>query len=173
MIDADGSMVGVMSPLEGLNLAKSKGLDLVEIAPKATPPTCKVMDYGKWKFDLKKKEKLAKKNQVKTVIKEVQMRPRTDQNDLDIKIRKSREFLLDGCKVKLHLRFSGRELAHKEKGLEVITNVVDSLKDLILEDVEQSKLERRSVYAMLSPDPVKVKDYLKKNKKPIKAEPTQ
>lgn len=163
VIGHDGKMLGVMSTSRGIELAHQEGLDLVEIAPKAQPPTCKIMDYGKWKFDAKKKEKSARKKQTKIVIKEIQVRPRTDTFDLDIKIRKSREFLLSGYKVKLHLRFSGRELAHTSLGLDVIDRVAERLKDLALEDVERSKMERRSVYALFSPDPVKIKDYLKKN----------
>lgn len=174
MIGSDGKMLGVMSTSRGVELARQEGLDLVEIAPKAQPPTCKIMDYGKWKFDVKKKEKSARKKQTKIVIKEIQVRPRTDTFDLDIKIRKAREFLLSGYKVKLHLRFSGRELAHTSLGLDVIDRVAERLKDLSLEDVERSKMERRSVFALFSPDPVKVKDYLKKNPpKPKVVEPSK
>lgn len=151
-----------MNTEDGLNLAKQKNFDLVEIAPKAKPPTCKVMDYGKWKFDLKKKEKIDKKKQVKIVIKEIQVRPRTDQYDLNIKIKKARDFLLSGNKVKLHLRFSGRELAHKEIGLDVIEQFASKLKDLILEETDKPKMERRSVYSLFSPDPVKLKEFEKK-----------
>ena len=164
VIDEGGSLLGVMNLQEGLEQARLKGLDLVEIAAKASPPTCKIMDYGKWKFDAKKKEKSARKNQVKVVIKEVQLRPRTDTYDFEIKIRKAREFLLNGCKVKIHLRFSGRELAHRDINLGMIDRVIEKLKDLAIDDVERSKLERRSVFAMFSPDPSKIKDYKNKQK---------
>ena len=163
VIGHDGKMLGVMGVSHGIELAHQAGLDLVEIAPKAQPPTCKIMDYGKWKFDAKKKEKSARKKQTKIVIKEIQVRPRTDTFDLEVKIRKAREFLLNGYKVKLHLRFSGRELAHTSLGLDVIDRVAERLKDLSLEDIEKSKMEKRSVYALFSPDPVKLKEYLKKN----------
>ena len=163
VIASDGKMLGVMSTSRGIELAHQEGLDLVEIAPKAQPPTCKIMDYGKWKFDAKKKEKSARKKQTKIVIKEIQVRPRTDTFDLEVKMRKAREFLLSGYKVKLHLRFSGRELAHTNLGLDVIDRVAEKLKDLSLEDVERSKMERRSVYALFSPDPIKLKEYFKKN----------
>ena len=168
VIDNEGSMLGVMNVQEGITLAQEKGMDLVEIAAKATPPTCKIMDYGKWKFEIKKKEKLAKKNQTKIVIKEVQLRPRTDQYDFDIKIKKAREFLLNGHKVKLHLRFLGRELAHKDIGLEMIDRVTEKLKDLALDDVEKSHSERRSVLTLFSPDPAKIKEYKRKNSPPSK-----
>ncbi len=172
VIGHDGKMLGVMSTSHGIELAHQVGMDLVEIAPKAHPSTCKIMDYGKWKFDVKKKEKSARKKQSKVVIKEIQVRPRTDTFDLGIKIRKAREFLLSGYKVKLHLRFSGRELAHKDLGLDVIDRVAEKLKDLSLEDVEKSKMERRSVFALFSPDPVKLKEYFKQNPpKPKEKEP--
>ena len=163
VIEETGNMAGVMKVPSALDLAHQKGLDLVEIAPKANPPTCKIMDYGKWKFNLKKKEKSAKKKQTKIVVKEIQVRPRTDEFDLNVKIRKAREFLLSGYKVKLHLRFSGRELAHKNIGLDMINRVADRLKDLCLEDVEKSNLEKRSVFALFSPDLAKVKEYKQKN----------
>ena len=163
VIGSDGNMVGVMQTPEAIDLAHRNGFDLVEIAPKATPPTCKVMDYGKWKFATKKKEKSARKKQTKIVIKEIQVRPRTEEFDLNVKLKKAREFLLNGYKVKLHLRFSGRELAHKEIGMDMIDKVAERLKDLAMDDVETSKIERRSVFAMFSPDPVKVKEYKKKN----------
>lgn len=161
-------MAGVMSAAEAIDLAHRKGLDLVEIAPKAQPPTCKIMDYGKWKFDLKKKEKLTKKKQVKMAVKEIQVRPRTDEFDLNVKIKKAREFLLSGHKVKLHLRFSGRELAHKNIGIDMIDRVSERLKDLCLEDIERSNMEKRSIFALFSPDPVQVKEH--KNKTPKKPE---
>ena len=163
VIDSSGKMLGVMKVQNGIETAQQEGLDLVEIAPKAHPPTCKIMDYGKWKFDTKKKEKSAKKKQVKIVIKEIQIRPRTDTYDLEIKLKKARKFLLSGYKVKLHLRFSGRELAYKDVGLQAMDRFGEKLKDLSVEDVEKSKLERRSVFALFSPDPLKLKEYLKSN----------
>ena len=173
VIEETGNMAGIMNVPSALDLAQQKGMDLVEIAPKANPPTCKIMDYGKWKFNLKKKEKSAKKKQTKIVIKEIQVRPRTDEFDLNVKIKKAREFLLSGYKVKLHLRFSGRELAHKNIGLDMIDRVNNKLKDLCLEDVEKSNLEKRSVFTLFSPDLSKIKEYNKKNppKKPSSQKP--
>ena len=170
VIDSSGKMLGVMSTRNGIETAQQEGLDLVEIAPKVHPPTCKIMDYGKWKFDSKKKEKSAKKKQVKIVIKEIQIRPRTDTYDLEIKLKKARSFLLSGYKVKLHLRFSGRELAYKDVGLQAMDRFGEKLKDLSIEDVEKSKLERRSMFALFSPDPLKIKDYLKNNPPKKKSE---
>ena len=164
MIDNEGTMLGVMSVRDGIQLARAKGMDLVEIAAKASPPTCKIMDYGKWKFDTRKREKSAKKKQAKIVIKEIQVRPRTDEHDLNIKVQKTRGFLLSGYKVKLHLRFFGRELAHKDIGLDMIDRFAARVKDLVLDDIEKSKVEKRSAFAMFSPDPVKIKEYNKSNK---------
>ena len=168
VIGVDGKMLGVMPIRNGIEMAQQLSLDLVEIASKVQPPTCKIMDYGKWKFDAKKKEKSAKKKQVKIVIKEIQIRPRTDTYDLEIKLRKAREFLFSGNKVKLHLRFSGRELAYKNVGLEAMDRFGEKLKDLSVEDVEKSKMEKRSVFALFSPDPVKIKEYFKNNPPPKK-----
>ncbi len=174
VIASDGKMLGVMAAQQGIEMAQQEGLDLVEIASKAQPPTCKIMDYGKWKFDAKKKEKSAKKKQTKIVIKEIQIRPRTDTYDLEIKLKKAYEFLLSGYKVKLHLRFSGRELAYKDVGLQAMSRFAEKLKELAVEDEEKSKMERRSVFALFSPDPIKIKEYLKINppqKKTVEKKP--
>src|SRR5262245_57329835 len=98
VIDEDGTMLGVFSPMEALRMAEGKGLDLIEIAPTAKPPTCKIMDYGKYKYENKKKAQQAKKNQTVIVVKEIQLRPRTDQHDLDTKLKHARRFLMDGDK---------------------------------------------------------------------------
>jgi len=101
-------MLGVMSVPEALRIAEDRGLDLLEIAPNAQPPTCKIMDYGKYKYEEKKKAAASRKNQVVVTIKEIQMRPRTDQHDFETKMKHARRFLLDGDKVKVNLRFMGR-----------------------------------------------------------------
>ena len=164
MVDSEGGMMGVMSSTEAISMAVDKGLDLVEIAPKAKPPTCKIMDYGKWKFKMSKKEKTARKNQVKIIIKEVQLRPRTDVHDLQIKMRKAKDFLLDGCKVKIHLRYSGREMAHKEVGLEMLERVKKELLPYSELEKEEPQMERRSAFLFFVPDPVKLKEYQKQKK---------
>ncbi len=164
VVDSEGGMLGVMLSAEAMTIAANKGMDLVEIAPKAKPPTCKIMDYGKWKFKMSKKEKTSRKNQVKVIIKEVQLRPRTDVHDLEIKMRKAKDFLLNGCKVKIHLRYSGREMAHKEIGLEMLERVK---KDLLLYSVlekEAPQMEKRSAFLFFIPDPVKLKEYQKRKK---------
>ncbi|MEI7973641.1 MAG: translation initiation factor IF-3 [Bdellovibrio sp.] len=162
VIDDDGSMLGVMSVPEGLRLAEARGLDLLEIAPQSSPPTCRIMDYGKWKYENKKKAAAARKKQVIVTIKEIQLRPRTDQHDLDTKLRHARRFLLEGDKVKVNLRFSGREMAHRDLGIKLLQRVSDQLKELAILEVSP-KLEGRQMFLIVAPDPLKVKDYQKKN----------
>ena len=157
VIDEDGTMLGVFPPFEALRMAEAKGLDLIEIAPTAKPPTCKIMDYGKYKYELKKKEHQARKNQTVIVIKEIQLRPRTDQHDLDVKMKHARRFILEGDKVKVNLRFYGREMAHQEVGFELLKKVIAALNDIA--QVETSpKMEGRQLFVLLSPDAAKIKE---------------
>ena len=165
LIDENGTMVGVMSPREALAMAESKGLDLIEIAPNAAPPTCKIMDYGKWKYENKKKEKEAKKKQTVITVKEIQVRPRTDDHDIDVKVRHARRFLLEGDKVKVNLRFMGRELAHQEFGMATLKRVENMLLDVALVETPP-RVEGKQAFLLLAPDPIKVKEYLKKQPKP-------
>lgn len=153
-------MLGVMTVPEALRLAEDRGLDLLEIAPTAAPPTCKIMDYGKWKYENKKKAAAARKKQAVVSIKEIQMRPRTDQHDFETKMKHARRFLIDGDKVKVTLRFLGRELAHQEVGHDLIQRCIEFVKDLAL--VESApKMEGKNMFLLLGPDPLKIKDYLK------------
>ncbi len=165
LIDENGTMVGVMSPREALAMAESRGLDLIEIAPTATPPTCKIMDYGKWKYENKKKEKEAKKKQTIITVKEIQVRPRTDDHDIDVKVRHARRFLLEGDKVKVNLRFMGRELAHQSFGMATLKRVETMLMDVAMVE-SPPKLEGKQAFLLLAPDPIKVKEYLKAQPKP-------
>ncbi len=165
VIDEEGNMLGVVSVPEGLRMAEDRGLDLIEVAPNAQPPTCKIMDYGKWKYENKKKQTAARKNQVVVQIKEIQLRPRTDKHDFETKMNHARRFLLEGDKVKVNMRFMGRELAHQEFGMDLMKKVIDVLSDLSLVE-SQPKLEGRQAFLMLGPDPVKVKEYLKAHPKP-------
>lgn len=160
VIDDEGNMLGVMTVPEALRLAEDRGLDLLEIAPTATPPTCKIMDYGKWKYEKKKQATAARKKQTVVTIKEVQMRPRTDQHDFETKMNHARRFLLDGDKVKVSLRFMGRELAHQEVGLEVIKKAIAFVDDLALIE-SHPKMEGKQLFLMLAPDPLKIKEYQK------------
>lgn len=167
VIDEDGTMLGVFTPIEALRMAEAKGLDLIEIAPTAKPPTCKITDYGKFKYENKKKEHQARKNQTVIVIKEIQIRPRTDSHDLDVKMRAARRFLLEGDKVKVNLRFQGREMAHQELGMQLLRKVIAALQDIAM--VESApKMEGRQLFVLLTPDQVKIKD-LQKAEEALKA----
>ncbi len=163
VIDEDGAMLGIFPPIEALRMAEAKGLDLIEIAPTAKPPTCKIMDYGKYKYETKKKEHQARKNQTVIVIKEIQLRPRTDDHDLNVKLKHARRFIMDGDKVKVNLRFSGREMAHQELGMDVLKRVAKALLDIALVETPP-KMEGRQLFALFAPDPIKIKDLEKANK---------
>ncbi len=128
LIDEDGQMIGVMTSIQALGLARERNLDLVEVSPMATPPVCKLMDYGRFKYEQAKKENEARKHQKTTELKEIRMRPRTDDHDLTVKVRKIEEFLGDGDKVKVGVIFRGRELAHPELGRRLLERVIAELK---------------------------------------------
>jgi len=128
-LDANGQMIGVMPTGQAQRMADQQGLDLVEITPNATPPVCKIMDYGKFKYDESIKAKKARKAQKVTQVKEIKFHPGTDTGDLEHKLRQIRQFLADGAKVKLTLQFRGRENAHKELGEDMIARVLEMLKD--------------------------------------------
>ncbi len=127
LIDATGQMVGVVSVPEALRKAEQSGLDLVEIVPTAEPPVCKIMDYGKYKYEAQKKAHEARKKQKVIVIKEIKLRPTIDKNDLDIKLKNAIKFLEEGDKVKISLKFRGREMAHQEVGQNIIARVQETL----------------------------------------------
>ncbi|MES2962288.1 MAG: translation initiation factor IF-3 [Bdellovibrionota bacterium] len=163
VIAEDGAMLGVFPPQEALRMAEERGLDLIEIAPTAKPPTCKIMDYGKYKYELKKKEHEARKNQTVITIKEVQLRPRTDKHDLDVKLNHARRFLLEGDKVKVNLRFYGREMAHQELGVQLLQKVTAALSDIAMVETPP-KMEGRQLFALYAPDPMKLKDIEKQQR---------
>lgn len=127
LINFDGEMVGVSTVADALQKAQAASLDLVEIVPNAKPPVCKIMDYGKYKYEAQKKAHEARKKQKVVVLKEIKIRPNIDANDLDIKIRNAKRFLEEGDKVKFSMRFRGREISHKEIGLKVIEEVKATL----------------------------------------------
>ncbi len=154
-------MLGVYNVPAAVQLAESRGLDLIEIAPTAKPPTCKIMDYGKWKYENKKKQVAARKNQVVVDIKEIQLRPRTEQHDMETKLRHARRFLAEGDKVKVTLRFSGREMSHQEEGMGVLQKFTEGLNDLAAVETPARK-EGRQVFILFAPDPVKLKEFKKK-----------
>lgn len=150
LIDADGEMVGVVSLREGLDMAAEVGLDLVEVSPNAEPPVCKILDFGKFKYEVQKKKAEARKKQKVIEIKEIKLRPNIDDNDYGIKMRSMRKFLEDGDKVKVTLRFRGREMAHQDLGMKVLDRVREGLDDL--GKVEQfPKMEGRQMVMVLAP----------------------
>ncbi len=147
---SDGSQVGVVTLQEALDAAQKETLDLVEISPDAEPPVCKIMDYGKHVFDIKKKVALQKKKQKQTQVKEMKFRPGTDQGDYDIKLRNLVRFLENGDKAKVTLRFRGREMAHQELGMAMMKRVEADLVELA--QVEQyPKMEGRQMIMVLAP----------------------
>ena len=163
VIDDEGGMVGVMSPKEAIQIAQGRGLDLIEVAPNATPPTCKIMDYGKYKYEQKKKAQQSKKNQVTIDIKEIQLRPRTEAHDLETKLKHAKRFLEDGDKVKFNMRFKGREMAHQDLGQELLNKVVESLKGVGVIEVPP-KFEGKQIFCLLQPDPAHLKEVQQKKK---------
>lgn len=150
VIGPDGEQVGILDRDEALALASEKGLDLVEVAPMAEPPVCKVMDYGKFAFEQNKKAHAAKKKQRQTQVKEVKFRPGTEEGDYQVKMKNLVRFLTAGDKAKVTLRFRGREMAHKDLGAKLLERVRDDLAELA--SVEQfPQMEGRQMTMVLAP----------------------
>ena len=150
MIGSDGEMIGVLSRDEALALAQDDGMDLVEIQPNADPPVCRVMDFGKFKFEAQKKANAAKKKQKQVEIKELKFRPVTDEGDYQIKLRNMRRFLEEGDKVKVNIRFRGREMSHQELGREMAARIEADLgEDIVVES--RPRLEGRQMVMMIAP----------------------
>ncbi len=150
LINPDGSQAGIMPVEEALDKARDAGLDLVEISPHAEPPVCRIMDFGKFRYESNKKKQQAKKKLKQTQLKEIKFRPGTDINDYRVKLRKLIHFLEEGDKAKVTLRFRGREMAHQELGRRLLARVEEDLKDYGV--VEQyPKLEGRQMVMVLAP----------------------
>jgi translation initiation factor IF-3 len=150
LIDEEGNQLGVLATFEALRKAEDVGLDLVEISPMARPPVCKIMDYGKYKYEQSKKKHEQKKKQVVVQIKEIKMRPATDEHDFQTKLRHIKRFLEEGDKVKITLRFRGREMAHMDIGQERMKRVIEEVRSL--GEVESfPKMEGRQMFMMLGP----------------------
>ncbi len=150
VVDADGEMVGVVSKKEGLEIALDAGLDLVEISPNADPPVCKVLDYGKYKYEAQKKANEARKKQKVIEVKEIKMRPGIDEHDYQVKMRSVQRFIGDGDKVKMTIRFRGREMAHQELGKKVLDRVREDVDEVA--KVEQfPKSEGRLMTMVIAP----------------------
>lgn len=150
VIGSDGEMIGVLSRDEALAKAEEEGLDLVEIQPQADPPVCKIMDFGKFKFEAQKKANEAKKKTKQVEIKELKFRPVTDEGDYQIKLRNMRRFLEEGDKVKVNIRFRGREMSHQELGREMAARIENDLGDEIVIE-SRPRLEGRQMVMMIAP----------------------
>ncbi len=152
VIGVDGNQLGVISLNDALNLARQNGVDLVEIAPNAAPPVCRLVDFGKFRYEQAKKEKESKKHQHATMVKEIQLSPRIDPHDLSIKTTHAIDFLCEDMKVKIALRFRGREMAHTEFGFQVINKFIEDIAPYGHPDF-QPKLIGRGINVMISPLP--------------------
>ena len=152
LISDTGEQLGIMSSAAALEIAMGKDLDLVKIAPGSVPPVCKIMDYGKFRFEQSKREKEAKKNQHIVEIKEIRMSPVIGDNDFSVKLRTGQKFLRDGDRLKVTIRFRGRQLAHTEIGLEILKRFADACAEIATLDKEP-KFEGRSMTMFLSPKP--------------------
>ena len=149
VISADGEQLGIMSASDALHIAETKGLDLVKIAPGAKPPVCKIIDYGKYRYELARKEKEARKKQKTVELKEVRLSPNIDTNDLNTKMNAARKFISKGNKVKVTLRFRGREMAHVQASKHILDDFAEALADIAV--VEKApKLEGRSMGMVLA-----------------------
>nr|WP_255670619.1 translation initiation factor IF-3 [Cognatishimia sp. F0-27] len=152
LIGAEGENVGVVSPARAMDLAEEAGLDLVEISPNANPPVCKIMDYGKFKYEQQKRESEARKKQKTIEVKEVKFRPGTDVHDYEVKMRNVFKFLENGDKVKVTLRFRGREMAHQDLGRDLLHRVAEDVKEIGKVE-NMPKMEGRQMVMMIGPAP--------------------
>jgi len=150
LIDHDGTQLGIMSSREALNLADERKLDLVKISPTAKPPVCKIIDYSKFKFDQSKKEKEQRKRQKVITIKELRLSPNIDKHDVDVKIKKATEFLTDGDKVKISIRFRGREMGHTEIAYGILHDFAQSVAEFGTVE-KPPKMEARTMAMFLTP----------------------
>lgn len=154
MIGADGENVGVVTPTRAMEMAADAGLDLVEISPNATPPVCKIMDFGKYKYEQQKRESEARKKQKVIEVKEIKMRPGTDDHDFERKLRDAVRFLEGGDKVKVTLRFRGREMAHQNLGRDLLQRVAAEIEE-VGKIENMPKMEGRQMVMMIGPLPQK------------------
>lgn len=150
LIGADGENVGILPVREAQKIADEAELDLVEIVPNADPPVCRVMDYGKFKFELSKKAQIAKKNQKQVQLKEIKFRPGTDEGDYQVKLRSLIRFLHDGDKAKVTIRFRGREMRHQELGGKLLNRIETDLGDLVTVE-QRPKMEGRQMVMVFAP----------------------
>jgi translation initiation factor IF-3 len=150
VIGAEGEMLGVLDTNDARRMAREKDLDLVEVNPKAMPPVCKIMDFGKFKYEEKKKAAEQKKKQTQVELKEIKLRPKTDDHDIDFKVKHIRRFLTEGDKVKLTVRFRGREITHPETAQRQIEEIIAAVQDLAIIELS-CRMEGRAMIALLAP----------------------
>ena len=150
MTSATGEQLGIMATRDALQLAEEQNLDLVEVAPKAKPPVCRIMDFGKYRYEQQKRDKEAKKKQKVITIKEVKLRPNIEQHDFDVKLKNALRFIEEGNKVKVTIMFRGREMSHQELGRDVLRRVAEKLKDLVAIE-RDAKLEGKNMIMILAP----------------------
>ena len=150
VIGAEGEQLGILTIQDALTAAETQQLDLVEVSPTAVPPVCRIMDYGKFKYQQSKKLQEAKKKQVQVVVKEVKLRTKTDEHDLMFKIKHVRRFLEEGNKAKITLMFRGREITHMDLGQKVLERVISELEDIAVIEA-RPKMEGRSMFVIVSP----------------------
>lgn len=146
VIDEENNQLGILPLRDAQALAEERGLDLVEVAPNAVPPVCRIMDHGKYRYEQTKKEREARKNQKQVEIKQIRLEPKTDSHDIDVKTGQARRFLLEGDKVKFNLRFRGREIVHQEIGREILDRIAENLRDIAT--VEQRPLMEGKVLSL-------------------------
>lgn len=152
VVDAEGKQVGILPLKEAMKMAEEQGLDLVEVAPNSQPPVCRIMNYGKYKYQQSKRIQEARKHQTIIQVKEVKVRPRTEEHDFQFKLRHVKRFLSEGNKVKISMLFRGREIAHPEFGRELLNRFLEEVKDLIV--LEQApRLEGRNMVMIFAPKP--------------------
>ncbi|WP_129628296.1 translation initiation factor IF-3 [Candidatus Oscillochloris fontis] len=154
LIDENGTQVGIVSVREAVGLAEERGLDLVEVAPNAVPPVCRLLDYGKFRYEQSKKEREARKNQKQAELKQIRLMPKTDDHDLEVKANQARRFLLTGDKVKFNVRFRGREMAHPDIGRKMLEQIAEQLRDISV--IEQKPLMEGRVLSLLLAPTAKV-----------------
>ena len=150
MIDEKGENVGIVSINQALEMADNAGLDLIEISPQATPPVCKILDYGKYKYEMQKRKAEAKKNQKVVEIKELKLRPMIETHDYEVKVKQAKKFLSEGNKVKFTMRYKGREMSANNMGKEILDRLVEDLEGLIKVD-QAPKLEGKQMMMIVAP----------------------
>jgi translation initiation factor IF-3 len=148
VIDADGEQLGILDTREAIKKAEDAGLDLVEVAPTAKPPVCRIMDFGKYKYEIAKKAAESRKHQTVIVVKEIKLRPRTDEHDINFKMNNMKRFLEDGNKVKVTIMFRGREMAHTEQGKALLDKIVAELQNEAVVE-QQARMEGRNMTLLL------------------------